>query len=113
MAGKATPPHSPGLAEAALAVASGASSPQALHEAFLRSTVFCEAGESPGFIAVGAPPDGLIPILSSERELFRARGAVAWFATTGADLLSLVPAGYDLVLDAAGDAPLRLNLDAV
>jgi hypothetical protein len=64
-----------------------------LHEAFL-SAVFCEADELPGFVAVGSPGDGFIPVFSSEAELARARGPVKWFSTTGADLFGLVPDGY-------------------
>lgn len=71
--------------------------------------MFCEAGEKPGFVAVGSPGSGLVPVFSSERELLRARGSVPWFATTGADVLGLLPEGYDIVLDMAGDAPLRLR----
>ena len=75
--------------------------------------MFCEAGERPGFLAVGSPGDGFIPVFSSEAELARARGAVKWFSTTGADLYGLVPNGYDLLLDVAGLAPLRLSPSAV
>jgi hypothetical protein len=83
MAGIATPPDGRGLGEAARALAARASSPQAFHDTFLTSTVYHEAGESPGFVGVGSSPDGLIPVFSSETELIRARGAVAWFAMTG------------------------------
>jgi hypothetical protein len=75
--------------------------------------VFCEAGERPGFVAVGPPGDGFIPVFSSEGELARNRGAVRWFSTTGADLFGLVPDGYDLILDIAGPAPQRLSPSAV
>ena len=43
----------------------------------------------------------------------RARGAVAWFSTTGADLLGLLPEGYDIGLDLAGETPLRLRPSAL
>ena len=76
---------------------------------FLEARVFCEAGERPGFVAVGPPDAGSVPVFSSERELLRARGPVPWFATTGADVLGLLPEGYDVVLDMAGDFPLRLR----
>jgi hypothetical protein len=75
--------------------------------------VFCEAGDRPGFVAVGAPGDGFIPVFSSEGELARTRGPVKWFSTTGADLFGLIPDGYDLILDIAGPAPLRLDPSAV
>lgn len=97
----------------AAAVGAGRAQPQELHEAFLVASVFCEAGEKPGFVAVGSPGSGLIPVFSSEHELLRALGHVAWFATTGADVLGLLPEGYDIVLDMAGDSPLRLRPSAL
>jgi hypothetical protein len=85
-----------------------------LHRAFLSSTLVLQAGERPGFMAVGEPPDGLVPVWTSEREMARSLGGdAAWFSTTGADLLSLLPPGYDVLLDADGDAPLRLRASAV
>ena len=106
--GHAGPPPRP-LAEVAADVAAGRAAAEDLPASFLAATVYCEAGEAPGFLAVGPPGSGIIPVFSSEAELARARGAVAWFSTTGADLLSQVPDGYDLGLDLAGDAPLRLR----
>ncbi len=97
------------LAEVAAEVASGRTTAQELHEAFLAATVFCEAVENPGFVAVELGGSALVPVFSSERELVRARGPVRWFATTGADVLGLLPEGYDIVLDMAGEAPLRLR----
>jgi hypothetical protein len=101
------------LAEVASEFAAGRATPQGLHDAFVSATVFCEAGDRPGFVAVGPPGDGFIPVFTSDRELARARGAVRWFSTTGADLLGLVPDGYDLILDIAGPTPLRLCPAAV
>ena len=97
------------MGDVAAEVAVGRASPQELHEAFLAASVFCEAGEKPGFIAVGSPGSGFVPVFSSERELLLARGPVLWFATTGADALGLLPEGFDIVLDMAGDSPLRLR----
>ena len=94
-------------------VATGRATPQELHEAFLAATVFCEAGEKPGFVAVGPAGAGLVPVFSSEGELLRARGPVRWFATTGAEVLGLLPEGYDVVLDMAGEVPLRLRSAAL
>ncbi|HEX6382315.1 MAG TPA: SseB family protein [Acidimicrobiia bacterium] len=101
------------LAEVAGDIAAGQATPQELHDAFLNAQVFCEAGDRPGFVAVGPPGDGFIPVFTSEVELARARGPVRWFATTGADLFGLVPQGYDLILDIAGPAPLRISPSAV
>ena len=80
---------------------------------FAGATLFCEAGEKPGFLAI-ATDDGrpVIPVFTSEGELARFRGAVQWFSTTGADLLDLVPDGYDFLIDPAGDHPLRVDPNA-
>jgi len=51
-------------------------------------------------------------VFTSVEQLALAHGAVGWFSMTGADLLSQLPAGYDLVLDIAGPQPLRLRTDA-
>ena len=101
------------LAKVAQDAAEGRASAAELHEAFLAATVYCEAGDKPGFQAVGRPGAGLIPVFTSEVELARARGAVAWFSTTGADLLGLLPEGYDIGLDLAGETPLRLRPSAL
>jgi hypothetical protein len=87
--------------------------PAALHAAFLAATVYCERGDRPGFRALGEPGAGVVPVFSSIEQLALARGTVDWFATTGADLLSELPAGYDLLLDMGGPAPLRLRPSAL
>lgn len=102
------------LAEVAGRAAAGKASAEELHEAFLSATVFCEAGDKPGFQALGESGNGLIPVFSSDAQLARyalqaERPAMAWFSTTGADLLGLMPDGYDIALDIAGDSPLRLR----
>ena len=94
-------------------LAEGRTTPHEFHEALLSAQVFCEAGERPGFVAVGPPGGGFIPVFTSEAELARARGPVRWFATTGADLFGLVPQGYDVILDMAGATPLRVKPSAV
>jgi len=90
-----------------------AGDPQELHEAFLDALVIFEAGEKPGFLAVGPPNDRVVPVFSSEAQLARAQGPVKWFATSGADLYGLLPEGHDLILDIAGEHPLRLRRAAV
>ena len=101
------------LVELARDIATGEATPQELHEAFSAAVVLCEAGERPGFVALGPPGGGFIPVFTSEAELVRARGPVRWFATTGADLFGLIPEGYDLILDMAGPVRLRLRPSAV
>jgi hypothetical protein len=87
--------------------------PASVHAAFLAATVYCERGDRPGFRALGEPGAGVVPVFSSVEQLALARGTVDWFATTGADLLSELPAGYDLLLDMGGPAPLRLRPSAL
>jgi hypothetical protein len=100
------------LADVAAAVAAGTADAAELHAAFLAATVYGERrGDSsgPGFRALGEPGAGVVPVFSSVEQLALARGTVAWFACTGADLLTELPAGYDLLLDMGGAQPLRLR----
>ena len=106
--------HAPSLADVARDVAHGAGGgPRHLHETFLAATVYCERAEHPGLRALGAAHAGVVPVFSSPEQLALASGAVPWFSVTGAELLGLLPAGYDLVLDLAGPAPLRLRPGAL
>jgi hypothetical protein len=97
------------LADVAGDVAASLATPADLHAAFLSSTVYCERGAEPGFRALGPAGQGLIPVYSSPEQLALARGTVRWFALTGSDLLEVLPAGYDLLLDQGGGAPVRLR----
>jgi hypothetical protein len=101
------------LADVARDVAAGVATPAELHAAFLASTVYCERSAEPdaepGFRALGAAGQGLVPVYSSPEQLALARGTVRWFALTGSELLDLLPAGYDVLLDQGGAAPLRLH----
>lgn len=106
-------PSHDSLTEVAAAVAAGTASAHALHRAFLHATLWCEAPESPGFVARGQPPEAVVAVYSSPEQLAADRGPQRWFSTTGADLLDLLPAGHDLVLDPAGPAPLRLRPSAL
>jgi hypothetical protein len=101
------------LADVAADVAIGAAGPEELHAALLSARLFCERGTSLGFRALGHPGAGVIPVFSSPEQLALARGTVPFFSLTGADLLGLLPAGYDLLLDVAGPAPLRLRPSAL
>ena len=105
--------HAPSLADTARNVARGVADSRQLHDALLTAVVFCERGDAPGFRALGAPHAGVVPVFSSVDQLALARGAVPWFSMTGADLLDQLPPGYDLVLDIAGPAPLRLRTGAL
>lgn len=105
--------HAPSLADTARNVARGVADSRQLHDVLLTAVVFCERGDAPGFRALGAPHSGVVPVFSSVDQLALARGAVPWFSMTGADLLDQLPPGYDLVLDIAGPAPLRLRTGAL
>jgi hypothetical protein len=105
--------HAPSLADIARDVARDVADSRQLHDALLSAVVFCERGAAPGFRALGPPQAGLVPVFSSVEQLALARGAVPWFSMTGADLLAQLPPGYDLILDIAGPAPLRLHPDAL
>ncbi len=107
------PPPAPALADIARDVAAGAAAPAELHAALLGAAVYCERGATPGFRALGAPGDGVVPVFSSPEQLALARGAVPWFSLPGSELLDLLPEGYDLVLDMGGGTPLRLRSAAV
>jgi hypothetical protein len=92
----------------------GSTGPEELHRAFLESTFFLHAaGDRPGLMAWGAPPEGLVPVWTSEGDLARSLGAAAWFSLTGTDLLGLLPVGYDVIVDPSGSAPLRLRLSTL
>jgi hypothetical protein len=106
----ATPRRTP--ADVARDVASGAAGPGELRRELRAARIYCERGARPGFEALGRPGLGAVPIFSSTDQLALARGAVRWFSLTGADLLDLLPAGYDLLLDLGGEAPLRLSTTA-
>ena len=105
--------HAPSLADVARDVARGVADFRRLHEVLLAAVVYCERGADPGFRALGVPHAGVVPVFSSVEQLALARGTVAWFSLTGADLLDQLPAGYDLMLDIAGPAPLRLRAGAM
>jgi hypothetical protein len=105
--------HAPSLADTARDVAQGMADSRRLHEVFLVAVVFCERGADPGFLALGVPHAGVVPVFSSVEQLALARGTVPWFSLTGSDLLDQLPPGYDLVLDIAGPTPLRLRPGAL
>ena len=67
----------------------------------------------PGLVAVGAPGEGHVLVFTSLDQMARQAGECDWLSTTGDDLLSLVPDGYGVVVDAAGDHPLALPASAL
>lgn len=99
----------PALVHVARGLAIGTASADDLHAAFVASTVYCERAERQGFRALGTPGDGVVPAFTSAEQLAIARGPVPWFTLSGAELLDLLPAGYDILLDIGGAHPLRLR----
>lgn len=79
--------------------ASGFGDPDTLLEALLSATFFCEAGETPGFLASPSPSGPLIAVFTTEAALARYAGACRWFSTSGSDLLALAPVGHRFVVD--------------
>jgi len=67
----------------------------------------------PGLVAVGEPGAGHVLVFTSLDEMARRTGECDWLRTTGDDLLALVPDGYGVVVDVAGDHPLALPASAL
>ncbi|WP_238698208.1 SseB family protein [Streptomyces sp. E5N91] len=111
----------------------GRASPQEVFDAFIHARVYCEQPEDPGFLTVAAPdptaadapprsrildlvtttdaapsPARLVPVFTSLEQFELFTGGGAWFSTTGADLLDLLPPGLDVWLDPAAKHAVRL-----
>lgn len=54
------------------------------------------------------PPARLVPVFTSLEQFALFTGGGAWFSTTGADVLDLMPAGLDVWLDPAAEHTVRL-----
>ena len=132
------PDDTVGLAETVRRAKDGRASPQDVFDAFIHARVYCERPEEPGFLTIAAPelaagdasprsrilelaitasyptplPTRLVPVFTSleQFELFTGEGA--WFSTTGADLLDLLPQGLDVWLDPAAEHAVRLASSA-
>ncbi|MGC0423077.1 SseB family protein [Embleya sp. AB8] len=88
----------------------GEGEPPALLAALLAARLYCERPEQVGFAAIGPPGGGVVPVFTSEEQLARfVQGPCEWFATDGADLVRLLPPGYDIAIDLAGPRPVRLR----
>jgi hypothetical protein len=79
---------------------------------FLGATVFLEAPERPGIMIVPTPRGPVTPVFSELSLLAQERGAVAWFATTGTDLLAMAP-DADFLLDPGTDHAVILRTGAL
>ncbi|MCZ2525919.1 SseB family protein [Streptomyces sp. HB2AG] len=91
----------------------GEASAQELLDVWLGATVFCQRPDRPGMWVAETEDGPVVGVCSSLEELARFAGVVEWFSTTGADLLSLLPPGVDIVLDPAGPCPVRLHPGAL
>jgi hypothetical protein len=106
------------VALAACAFARGEIDGSAFADVFTASTLYCHAPESPGFVPVGEPGHEEVPVFTSPYELAlygQARGIerLQWFSTTGEDILQLLPDGFGIVVDIAGETTLRLPATAI
>jgi hypothetical protein len=104
------------LAQAATAFAAGLIDSAAFAAAFAIGEVYAvrpPPPAPPGLVAVGEPGAGLVLIFTSLDALGRRAGECDWLRTTGDDLLALVPDGYGLLVDAAGEHPIVLPASAL
>ncbi|MEP6761594.1 MAG: SseB family protein [Sporichthyaceae bacterium] len=104
------------LARAATAFAAGHLDSAAFAAAFAMGEVYAVRPPKPappGLVAVGEPGRGHVLVFTSLDELGRQAGECDWLRTTGDDLLSLVPDGYGVMVDAAGEHPLVLPPSAL
>jgi hypothetical protein len=101
------------IVEAAKLFRAGTLTGDELSDAFGTATLYCFLAAEPGFMAVGEPGAGFIPMYSSEEALTAAEGSTAWFAAKGHDLLQLVPDGYGVVLDPGTDSEICLAAWAI
>ena len=104
------------LGRTAAAFAAGLLDSATFAAAFATGEVYAVRPPSPappGLVAVGQPGAGHVLVFTSLDEMARRVGECDWLRTTGDDLLSLVPDGYGVVVDAAGDHPLALPASAL
>lgn len=103
----------PLLASMATRALAGTAGPGELLAALLEATVFCQAPERPGVLVSETGQGLVVRVFSGLPELLASQGPVAWFSTSGLDLMQLLPAGHDLVLDLGSDHAVRLRSAAV
>ena len=104
------------LAQAAALFAAGYLDGAAFAAAFAAGEVYAvrpPPPAPPGLVAVGEPGAGHVLVFTSLAEMARRAGECDWLRTTGDDLLSLVPDGYGVVVDVAGEHPLVLPASAL
>ena len=104
------------LGAAVAAFAAGTTSADTLTTAFAVAPVYAPRPAPPappGLLAVGPPGAGRVLVFSSLEQLGRAAGECDWLRTSGRDLLTLVPEGYGVLLDAGCDDALELPTAAL
>jgi hypothetical protein len=101
------------LSAVAMAVVQQKASPQELLAAWVTATVYCVRPDRPGVFVADTDDGQVVGVCTSLQELARFAGECDWFSTTGADLLSQLPPGVDIVLDPSGPAPLRISPGAL
>ena len=109
-------PTSTTLVRAATAFAAGRLDSAAFAAAFASGEVYAvrpPPPAPPGLVAVGEPGTGYVLVFTSLDELARRAGECDWLRTIGDDLLALVPDGYGVLVDAAGEHPLVLPARAL
>jgi len=88
---------------------SGEAVSEELTLSFAIASLYCRRDESPGFLAVGAPGKGLVPMYSSREKLFASEGECLYFRGHGYYLAGLIPTGYGILLDLGCDSELVLE----
>lgn len=107
--GRARPAQASQLAEMAGAFKRGEATSRELFDAFLAARLYSPAPPRPGVHVLRVRGERVVPVFTSEAELAKFMGRTRWFATTGLDLLGLLPQGVTIGLDMA--SPHRLQLD--
>lgn len=88
----------------------GDGDPPALAAALSRTRLYCVRLEHVGFAAVGPAGAGFVPMFTSLEQLALFAGEPCdWFSGPGADLVRLLPQGYDIAVDLGGVMPVRLH----
>jgi hypothetical protein len=99
------------------AFAAGSVDGASLQTAFETATLFVHrvpsASGGPALAAVGPPGAGYVVVHASLLALAAYAGPCDWAGAPGADLLDLVPPGYGVVVDPAGQHPAVLAASAL
>ena len=111
---------SDGLGDVRSRFANGDITASEFHAHFLTSRIFFLTEDRPSLMVLGDPPGGVAPVFSALSELARfvlTRPELAtqenrWASTVGAEILQLVPPGYDITLDPTSSEAVTIPYDA-